>query len=164
MKAVWIFVDCEGVDWVYGRMREFGAVEYESRAVFHGKDDSYETFKAFADWLTKFSGRVVLVSDNPAYDAGAMNMLFHKLLGYNPFGHSARRIGDYYAGLVGNWYETQAWKSLRVTKHDHNPVHDAMGNVEAFERLQKGERGANARPQFRVQSSARPARGRRGKV
>ena len=24
--------------------------------------------------------------------------------------------------------------------HDHNPVHDAMGNLEAFERLLNGER------------------------
>ena len=31
-------------------------------------------------------------------------------------------------------------KSETVTKHDHNPVNDAMGNLEAFERLMKGER------------------------
>jgi len=29
---------------------------------------------------------------------------------------------------------------LRITPHDHNPVHDAMGNLEAFDRLLKGER------------------------
>jgi len=29
---------------------------------------------------------------------------------------------------------------LRTTPHDHNPVHDAMGNLEAFERLLKEER------------------------
>ncbi len=56
------------------------------------------------------------------------------------FGHFARRIGDFYAGLAGDFADSQSWKKLRVTPHDHNPVHDAMGNVEAFERLLKGER------------------------
>ena len=36
--------------------------------------------------------------------------------------------------------KTQNWKKFRVTPHDHNPVHDAMGNVEAFETILKGER------------------------
>jgi hypothetical protein len=35
---------------------------------------------------------------------------------------------------------TQGWKRLRVTPHDHNPVNDAMGNPEAFERILRGER------------------------
>ena len=39
------------------------------------------------------------------------------------------------AGLNRNWSNTQDWKLYRVTHHDHNPVHDAMGNVEAFERI-----------------------------
>ncbi len=60
--------------------------------------------------------------------------------GKNPFGHSARRIGDFYAGLVGDFTDASSWKKLRVTVHDHNPVHDAMGNLEAFERILSGER------------------------
>ena len=58
----------------------------------------------------------------------------------NPFGHSGRRIGDFWAGLTGTG-ATQGWKRLRKTAHDHNPVNDAMGNAEAFEeilRLAKG--------------------------
>lgn len=65
---------------------------------------------------------------------------FHLFLGKNPFGHSARRIGDFYAGLVGKFTDASSWKKLRVTAHDHNPVHDAMGNLEAFERILNGER------------------------
>jgi hypothetical protein len=80
------------------------------------------------------------VSDNPAYDWQWINYGFDKHLGFNPFGHSARRISDFYAGLRGDWDNTQGWKRLRVTPHDHNPVNDAMGNVEAFERLMAGER------------------------
>ena len=69
-----------------------------------------------------------------------INYGFHLTLDYNPFGHSARRISDFYAGLMGDFTRTQGWKRLRVTPHDHHPVHDALGNVEAFERLLRGER------------------------
>ena len=135
-----IFVDCEGIDVLAGRMREFGAVEFKTRKTFYGENDSHDTFKAFVDWLQQFPGRPIFVSDNPAYDWQGINYAFHKHLGYNPFGHSARRISDFYAGLVGDFYKTQEWKALRITEHDHNPVNDAMGNIEAFERLLGGER------------------------
>ena len=137
-----IFVDCEGQGPcpVLGRMTEFGAVELKSLATFHGHDDGAETFRAFAEWLRQFKGRPVFVSDNPAYDWQWINYGFHLYLGHNPMGHSARRISDFYAGLVGDFYRTQEWKSFRTTPHDHNPVHDAMGNAEAFVRLQAGER------------------------
>lgn len=62
------------------------------------------------------------------------------MLGSNPFGHSARRISDFDAGLMGDFTKTMGWKRLRARPHGHNPVHDAMGNVEAFERLLRGER------------------------
>jgi hypothetical protein len=76
-----------------------------------------------------------MVSDNPAYDFQWINYGFDKYVGENPFGHSARRIGDFYAGLCRDFIKTQEWKELRITKHDHNPVNDAMGNLEAFEQL-----------------------------
>ena len=66
--------------------------------------------------------------------------LQYAFAGANPFGHSGRRIGDFYAGLVGDFQKTQNWKRLRRTKHDHHPVHDALGNAEALVRLLKGER------------------------
>ena len=50
-------------------------------------------------------------------------------------GHSARRISDFWAGLNRDWSETQGWKRFRRTAHDHNPVNDAMGNVEAFDEI-----------------------------
>jgi hypothetical protein len=53
----------------------------------------------------------------------------------NPFGHSGRRISDFWAGLNRDWGNTQGWKRFRRTAHDHNPVHDAMGNAEAFEEI-----------------------------
>jgi hypothetical protein len=141
-----VFVDCEAVGPCpgVGRLKEFGAVIFETKATFHGiveEGKEPEAFRSFAEWLkANAKGRPVFVSDNPAYDWQWINDGFHRFLGHNPFGHSARRISDFYAGLCGDFYKTQNWKRLRVKPHDHNPVHDALGNVEAFERLLRGER------------------------
>ena len=142
-----IFVDCEG----HGPAPtlndpvgfEFGAVAYPSRQTFHGTGATKETFEDFDKWISSViekGFRPLFVSDNPAYDWQFINYYFHLFLGKNPFGHSARRIGDFYAGLVGNFTDGSSWKKLRVTVHDHNPVNDAMGNLEAFERILSGER------------------------
>lgn len=157
-----VFVDCEAYGGApsVGVLTEFGAVKYPSRQTFHGKmfdsepdpanpaiprlvpnGRTYDAKKVFTDfeaWLG--SGRSIFVSDNPAYDFMWIADGFYKNLGRNPFGHSARRISDFYAGLMNDWGNTQKWKHLRITPHDHNPVNDAMGNLEAFERLMKGER------------------------
>ena len=148
--ATLVFVDCEAYGGCprTGQLTEFGAVIYPTREKFHGRlpeiatdSEFLEVFQNFYKWLGDVTiDRPVLVSDNPAFDWQWINDGFWRTLGHNPFGHSARRISDFYAGLVGDFSKTQSWKRLRVTKHDHNPVHDALGNLEAFERLLKGER------------------------
>lgn len=94
------------------------------------------TMNQFMEWLVSVrrvnDNKLQFISDNPAFDFQWINYYFHHFLGQNPFGHSARRIGDFYAGLVKNWRCANDWKSLRVTEHDHNPVNDAKGNVEAL--------------------------------
>lgn len=160
-----VFVDCEAYGGcpAVGDLTEFGAVEYTTRATFHGvlvasrpnplnpaeplpagpvtQEKRVEVFTAFDQWLAQHSeGRPIFVSDNPAFDFMWIADGFYRALGRNPFGHSGRRISDYYAGLRGDFYKTQQWKRLRVTTHDHHPVHDALGNVEAFARIQQGER------------------------
>ncbi len=141
-----IFVDCEaeGKSPSTGKMTEFGAVAYPSRNSFHGelknKKDEKEVFEKFEKWLLKETQRPIFISDNPAFDWQWINDGFWKNLNRNPFGHSARRISDFYAGLVNDFMDSQSWKKLRITLHDHNPVNDAMGNLEAFERLLNGER------------------------
>ena len=158
-----IFVDCEATGPCPGKgeLTEFGAVEYASRQTFHGvlftsqpsaanpalserTGESFDpavVFTAFETWLQSVTkGRPIFVSDNPAYDFQWINYGFHHALGHNPFGHSGRRISDFYAGLRGDFYQTQAWKKYRVTPHDHNPVNDALGNVEAFTRILAGDR------------------------
>ncbi len=160
-----VFVDCEAYGGcpATGQLTEFGAAVYPSRETFHGLivesspspenpavplpagkptlDQEKRVFSDFAKWLgDHVEGRPVFVSDNPAFDWQWINDGFWRTLGYNPFGHSGRRISDFYAGLVGDFYATQEWKRLRITPHDHKPVNDAMGNLEAFERMLRGER------------------------
>jgi hypothetical protein len=84
--------------------------------------------------------RPLFVSDNPVYDWPPIHYLFLDHIGENPFGHSARRISDFYAGLNNDFWSSTRWKHLRITPHDHNPVHDAQGNAEAFQRILNGER------------------------
>jgi len=145
-----IFVDCEatGKSPSTGKMTEFGAVAYPSRTAFHGivaekgPAEEKKVFEKFDKWIAEVTNgeRPIFVSDNPAFDWQWINDGFWRTIGKNPFGHSARRIGDFYAGLMGDFTNSSSWKKLRVTPHDHNPVNDAMGNLEAFERLLNGER------------------------
>ena len=160
-KTPWIFVDCEarGTSPVHGVLTEFGAVHYDTRDTFHGRlfdatpdpgnpaisivgeriATDEEVAQSFAAWLQEHLGntRPVFVSDNPAYDWQWIAGMFDRAGMDNPFGHSGRRISDFWAGLNRNWSDTQGWKRFRRTAHDHNPVHDAMGNVEAFEEIMR---------------------------
>ncbi len=145
-----IFVDCEakGKSPSTGKLTEFGAVAYPSRATFHGilegknSAEEVEVFEKFEKWLKKVThgAKPIFVSDNPAFDWQWINDGFWRTLNRNPFGHSARRIGDFYAGLTRDFMNSNSWKKLRVTPHNHNPVNDAMGNFEAFKKMLKGER------------------------
>jgi hypothetical protein len=154
-----VFVDVEasgGISPASGVMTEFGAVHYGTRKAFHGVlfpsvpsaenpavstitgpgFDAAAVMAGFASWLkVTVPNRPVFVSDNVAYDFQWVNFEFDKHLGENPFGHSGRRISDFWAGLNHEWSNTQKWKKFRRTPHDHNPVNDAMGNVEAFETI-----------------------------
>src|SRR3954465_10627924 len=106
-----IVVDCEAPLGVgapsVGDMTEFGAVDVNALQdgrveTFHGVDCSEDTFRQFREWLTPRMP-VVFVSDNPAYDFQWINFYFWRYFGENPFGHSGRRIADFYAGLMGEF-------------------------------------------------------------
>lgn len=100
--------------------------------------DPEAIMKAFVDWVESTTeGNPVFVSDNPAFDWQFINYYMHYYLGRNPFGFSARRIGDLYAGLLKDSRTANNWKKLRQTKHTHNPVDDAMGNAEALHEIAK---------------------------
>jgi hypothetical protein len=101
-------------------------------------EDPKAVMAHFADWLTKYSkGHPTFVSDNPAFDWQFINYYFHRFLGRNPFGFSARRIGDLYAGLVRDASKASDWKKFRLTPHTHNPVDDAKGNAEALKKFRE---------------------------
>ncbi|MDO5672409.1 MAG: 3'-5' exoribonuclease [Actinomycetaceae bacterium] len=153
-----VFVDVEAAEGptpFSGKMTEFGAVEFGTRESFHGRvyktithpahaakfvitgdaEPLASVIRRFSQWLDRFDARPVFVSDNPAFDWQWIAHGFDVAGIDNPFGFSARRIGDLYAGFSGNWKSTNVWKRLRRTVHDHNPVNDAMGNAEAYEEI-----------------------------
>jgi DNA polymerase III epsilon subunit-like protein len=99
-------------------------------------DDPKVVMEKFRDWIKANSiGRPIFITDNPAYDFAWINWYFHWYLGENPFGFSARRIGDLYCGMVKD--SRAKWKHLRKTAHTHDPVDDARGNCEALLEMQK---------------------------
>lgn len=84
-------------------------------------------------WVHGFGvDRPTLVSDNNGFDAMWLNCFTDEQIGETVFGHSSRRIGDFYAGVQGKWGDQSSWKKLRRTAHTHNPVDDARGNAEAL--------------------------------
>ena len=96
--------------------------------------------KEFANWLSLNShGAPIFLSDNNGYDYQWINFAFDMALLDNPFGHSSRRITDFFNGLKKNFrLQTHHWKRLRKpVPHDHNPVHDSLGNAWAFYQMQK---------------------------
>lgn len=161
MALVFVDVEARGISPVNGTMTEFGAVIYDPNGKNHKKTFHGVLYKGepdpenpsvpivgeqlatdttiaiqFDTWLKLHSpGQSTLVSDNPAYDFMWVAGMFDKAGLPNPFGHSGRRISDFWAGLNRKWGDTQSWKRFRQTEHDHNPVNDAMGNVEAFEAI-----------------------------
>lgn len=88
-------------------------------------------------WLDERSNgqRAVVWSDNPAFDWQFLNYYCHAYLGGNPFGHSARRIGDLYAGWQKSPQKTRDWRKWRGEPHTHNALDDARGNARALSRL-----------------------------
>jgi hypothetical protein len=79
--------------------------------------------------------RPIFWSDNPAFDWQFVNG-YLSLYGFdNPFGFSARRIGDFFAGLERDMARSVQWKKWRVTEHTHDAEDDARGNMEAFKRI-----------------------------
>lgn len=90
---------------------------------------------AFKEWLG--DERQCMWSDNPAFDWQWINWLMHTYTGDNPFGYSARRIGDLYAGYKLDLRSQNHWKRFRITKHTHDPLDDARGNMEAFKKIKR---------------------------
>jgi DNA polymerase III epsilon subunit-like protein len=106
-------------------------VTYEEHLTYN---DPLEVMMAFNKWVknTVGSDRATFISDNNGFDWQFINYYFHKYVKSNPFGFSSRRIGDLYAGYVGDITASNKWKYLRKTKHNHDALTDAIGNAEAL--------------------------------
>lgn len=112
----------------------------ESLNVSHVTREEHEKFPNpniamhdFFNWVLKNNnGKCVFMSDNPCFDWQFINYYFHLYCKSNPFGHSGRRIGDFYSGIEKNWTSSSKWKKYRNTKHTHDPLDDAIGNAQAF--------------------------------
>jgi hypothetical protein len=97
------------------------AISGFTRAAHEQFDEPLIVMKEFAEWIQKNSvGKPVFISDNPAFDWQWINYYFHEFVGKNPFGFSARRIGDLYCGMKMDSGLNSQWKQLyRKTTHDH---------------------------------------------
>jgi len=99
--------------------------------------DPYHVMQDFSAWLFNIAGgeRPFMWSDNNGWDYQWINWYFHHAGIPNPFGHTSSNLGSFYKGLVRN--VRQNFKHLRVTVHDHNPIHDSEGNVQALRTIIK---------------------------
>lgn len=123
----------------YGEFKPFDDARFDPEAMAVGGytreqvlqfPNSQATMIDFKKWLNDLWVKPIFISDNPAFDWQFVNYYFHLYGLGNPFGFSARRIGDLYSGLTKDM--RAKWKHLRQTKHTHNPLDDAKGNAEAL--------------------------------
>ncbi|MEX2268333.1 MAG: exonuclease domain-containing protein [Acidimicrobiia bacterium] len=97
-------------------------------------DDPAEVMPAFREWLNGIErGDCWFIADNAGFDWGFVNWYFHRFCGTNPFGHNSDDLGSLYKGIVGD--TTKDFEHLRVTRHTHNALEDAIGNAEALLRM-----------------------------
>jgi DNA polymerase III alpha subunit (gram-positive type) len=94
-------------------------------------DDPKEVMIKFNNWLqSNRKSNLIFISDNNGFDWQFINYYFHHFLGNSPFGYSSMNLGSLYKGLVKD--TSLNFKHLRITKHTHNPVDDALGNAQVF--------------------------------
>jgi DNA polymerase III epsilon subunit-like protein len=99
-----------------------------------------QAMQQFEQWLieqTPENQRPVFVAFNAPFDWMFVNDYFHRLLGYNPFGHAALDIKSYYMGLAGvSWQETAmryvSTQFLEDRQLTHHALRDAMDQAEIF--------------------------------
>lgn len=116
----------------------------------------------FCLWLEKVGGdsKPVFISDNPAFDWQFINSGLWHSVNKNPFGWSARRVGDLWSGMKMDCRDG-SWRSLVKTAHTHHPVDDAVGVAEALLEMEKmglkiplGLRRQRVRPNAKTKASA----------
>lgn len=92
-------------------------------------EDPFNVMNRFNSWV-KLIKKPTFIADNNGFDWSFINYYFWKYVGSNPFGFSSQNLNSIYKGLKRNMFAS--FKFLRKTKHDHNPLNDAIGNAEAM--------------------------------
>jgi hypothetical protein len=90
------------------------------------------TMLEFSDWVqsNNVGKHCQFISDNNGFDYMFVAWYLYHFVGTCVFRHTSTNLGSLYKGLIKNTFKN--FKHLRVTKHTHNPVDDAMGNAEAL--------------------------------
>lgn len=111
------------------------AVSGFSREESEGFEYPAIAMENFEQWLKSVADGdgVRFVSDNAGFDWQFINYYFHLFRKRNPFGFSPVSITWLYKGFART--SKANFKSLRKTKHTHNPLDDAMGNAEALKAI-----------------------------
>lgn len=90
----------------------------------------------FHQWLKRYGGEhLFFISDNNGFDWQFVNWYFYHFLNTNPFGFNSSNLVSLYNGLEKNMYST--YKTIRKKHTDHNPLHDALLNAEAFLKIKQ---------------------------
>lgn len=110
------------------------AVSGFSREETNEFSDPFEVMIKFNNWV-KSVHKPRFIADNNGFDWSFVNWYFHHFMKENPFGFSSQNLGSLYKGMNKDLFAS--FKHLRITKHDHNPVNDAIGNAEAFLSMKK---------------------------
>lgn len=158
-RKIWVMVDVESDGPIPGdySMLSFGALAFNglsfhsgiihpisdnfmpeaiqvnkiSREMALGGSNPAMIMQNFSAWLADLGAKPMLISDNNGFDAMFIAWYFHHFLGENPFGHSSTNLGSLYKGMVKNVRKN--FKHLRQTRHTHDPLDDARGNMEALQ-------------------------------
>lgn len=94
-------------------------------------EDPESVMRSFSEWIGELGIlKPIFIADNNGFDWSFVNWYFHHFIGRNPFGYSSQNLGSLYKGLMRNPFAS--FKHLRKTKHDHDPLNDAMGNAEVL--------------------------------
>ena len=101
--------------------------------------DPREAMVLFDSWLSSLQVPLKdrFTSDNVGFDWQFVNHYFIRFLGYNPFGFRQIAVPCNYTGMRKDINKRHHWKKWIKTPHDHNPINDCMGVVEALREMQK---------------------------
>ena len=98
--------------------------------------DPRTTMAAFSAWVKETNEpgtHPVFTSDNNGYDWMFTCWYLWQFTGDNPFGFSSKNINNLWQGMQRDAFASP--RHLAITKHDHNPLHDARGHAEALAQM-----------------------------